>query len=206
MKKSICLILAIFPIYYYTLNLILGQMWNGYNPISQSMSEIGAVDSPYRHQMNFLGFSMIGVSFLIFAYLYHLEFKASLLRNLSLTFIITAGVSMFLVGFLPCDVGCINETSTGYLHSITATIPAILMPIAAILSAQVITLKWNKQWGLFSFIIGVLSLLSGPIMFLSQSLQYLGLIQRIGMGLSMMWVSAISFKIYKETSLKDSKI
>ena len=33
------------PVYYFLLLSILGLLWDGYDPISQSMSEIGAVDS-----------------------------------------------------------------------------------------------------------------------------------------------------------------
>lgn len=50
------------PIFFFTLLTILGLIWNGYNPISTGMSEIGAIDSPFKNLMNYLGFSLLGIS------------------------------------------------------------------------------------------------------------------------------------------------
>ena len=49
------------PVFYFSLLIILGVMWEGYDPIVQSMSEIGGVMSPYKNIMNYLGFSLLGI-------------------------------------------------------------------------------------------------------------------------------------------------
>jgi hypothetical membrane protein len=52
------------PVLFFTLLTILGLMWNGYNPMTTGMSEIGAVDSPFKDIMNYLGFSLFGIFFI----------------------------------------------------------------------------------------------------------------------------------------------
>ena len=189
-RKSLIIFCIIGPIYYFLLLWILGVLWEGYDPIFQSMSEIGAVDSPYRHYMNFFGFSFIGVCILSFAILYKFEFNHSISQQISFYSLIIAGIFMVAVGFLPCDAGCIDVTTIGKLHSITSTIPAIFLPLAAIFSGQVTTFQpnWGKKWGYISFYLGLLSMASGPIMFISAIENYLGLIQRLGIGISLLWI------------------
>jgi len=40
------------PILFFTILTILGLIWSGYNPVSTGMSEVGAVDSPFKDIMN----------------------------------------------------------------------------------------------------------------------------------------------------------
>ena len=108
------------------------------------------------------------------------------------------GIFMFLVGFFPCDPQCIDVTLTGRLHSFTATVPAISIPLAAMVSAYPISKNWNKNWGYLSFILGILSIAAGPLMFLEVMDNFTGLIQRLGTGISLLWIFILSIKIYKE--------
>lgn len=185
------------PIFYFFLLTILGYLWNGYNPMLQSMSEIGSVGSPYKDLMNYLGFSSLGILITLFSIGLLREFGKGILKYMVFFMILIAGIFMFMVGFFPCDVGCIDITQTGKIHSITSTVPAIALPLAAMLLASVLTNKWGKKWGYFSFWLGILSMLSGPIMFIPTASPYLGLIQRVGMGLSLLWIFGISLKAYK---------
>jgi len=88
------------------------------------------------------------------------------------------------------------------LHSLTSTIPAILIPLAVVLSAYPISKIWGNRWGYTSFLLGVLSMVSGPIMFIEYLDSYTGLIQRLGLGFSLLWIFIRSLKIYKETREK----
>ncbi|MHA2128253.1 MAG: hypothetical protein ACW99E_23400 [Promethearchaeota archaeon] len=38
----------------------------------------------------------------------------------------------------------------------------------------------------------------GPLMFMEILTNYTGLLQRLGIGLSLIWIFTVSFKIYKE--------
>ena len=63
-KKALILSGIIGPVLFFTLLTILGLMWSGYNPVTTGMSEIGAVDSPFKDIMNYLGFSLFGIFFI----------------------------------------------------------------------------------------------------------------------------------------------
>lgn len=58
---------------------------------------------------------------------------------------------MIAVGFLPCDAGCVDITPIGKWHSRTSIIPAICLPLAAMISAQTLTQEWSKKWGYIAF-------------------------------------------------------
>ena len=187
------------PIFYFVLLTILGIMWNGYNPISTGMSEIGAIDSPFKNIMNYFGFSLLGLSIVAFSFGFKSYFKNNLQLKIAFILLLLGGIFMFLVGFFPCDSMCIDVSLTGKLHSITSTIPALLIPLAAMFSAYPITKMWGKKWGYISFYLGILSMASGPIMFVESLDFFSGLIQRFGIGFSLLWIMLISFKIHKET-------
>jgi len=57
---------------------------------------------------------------------------------------------------------------------------------------------WGKKWGYASFFLGVLSMASGPLMFIELLSNYSGLIQRLGIGFSLFWILLISLKIFKD--------
>ncbi|MFX1425346.1 MAG: hypothetical protein ACFFBE_02760 [Promethearchaeota archaeon] len=65
--KFIMLSGLIGPILFFAVLTTLGIMWEGYDPISTGMSEIGAVDSPFKVMMNYLGFSLLGIFIIIFS-------------------------------------------------------------------------------------------------------------------------------------------
>ncbi len=81
---------------------------------------------------------------------------------------------MFFVGFLPCDEGCIDVTTTGKLHSITSIVPAVFLPLAAMTSVTVITNQpnWGVRWGHMSFYLGLFAMSSGPVMFIPRMESY----------------------------------
>lgn len=186
------------PVFYFLLLTALGLMWKGYNPTVQSMSEIGSVVSPYKDIMNYLGFSLLGIFISLFGVGLLKEFRRGVLQYLTFFLVLIAGVFMFAVGFFPCDAGCVDVTKTGEMHSLTSTVPSITLPLAAMIIAIIITKKWGKRWGYISFWLGALSMISGPIMFISQIAPYVGIIQRVGIGLSLLWMVLISAKILKE--------
>ncbi|MHA2128252.1 MAG: DUF998 domain-containing protein [Promethearchaeota archaeon] len=83
------------PILFFSILTILGLIWDGYNPILVGMSEIGAVDSPFKDIMNYFGFSLLG----IFIVLYSIGFKIYFKKTIQLTFtfilLIIGGIFMF---------------------------------------------------------------------------------------------------------------
>lgn len=163
--------------------------------MTQSMSEIGAVDSPFRNAMNYYGFSLLGIFIILFAFGFICNVKYSATIIISLVLLLISGMFMFLVGFFPCDAGCIDVTRTGELHSITSTVPAICLPLAAMVSAASLSDTYGKRWGSVLFLLGVISMGSGPLMFVSFFESRVGFIQRMGIGFSMLWMVVVSIKV-----------
>ncbi len=182
------------PVFYFILLTILGLLWKGYNPITTGMSEIGAVDSPFRDIMNYLGFSLLGISMILFSFGFKLYFKNSIQLNIAFVLSVIGGIFMFLVGFFPCDPQCKDVTVTGQLHSITSTFPAIFIPLAAMVLSYPISKEWGSNFGVGSFFLGILSLSTGPLMFIESLNACTGLIQRAGITLSLLWIFIISLK------------
>jgi len=192
---AVCGILG--PIIYTIVLTALGMMWPSYDPVSQYMSELGAVDAPHAIIMNTFGFSLLGIFFILFGFGLYLGLRKHAVTTISIILIVVAGISMFAVGFFPCDPGCNNVTPTGIAHSLTATIPAIVMPIGILLSAYSLRKdhNWQGHWWLLSLVFGVTSVLLSPLGMVPMLNSVRGLVQRIGIGIPLLWMEIMSIKL-----------
>jgi hypothetical protein len=77
-----------------------------------------------------------------------------------------------------------------------------LLIIAGIIGP--ITKRWDKKWGYVSFCLGILSLTSGPVMFIKILDNFVGLVQRLGIGFSLLWIFLVSLKIYNNSKNKSN--
>ncbi|MCB0689607.1 MAG: DUF998 domain-containing protein [Saprospiraceae bacterium] len=178
----------------------LAALWTGYDSIIQHMSELGGVESPYMTIMNVAGFMGVGILILIFSYgFFTVEFTKNTWYKLATVFLWIAGIFMVIVGFFPCDAGCIDVTTTGQLHSLTSIPQSIALPLAIVFAAfghQMETV-WNKSWFGISLVLGFGSLLMGPLMSSGQYDAYVGLLQRIGIGFCLLWIGFYSVRQLK---------
>jgi hypothetical membrane protein len=86
------------PFCYFVLVTVLGLLWEGYDPIRDTQSELAAVDSPYRLLMSVAGFmGMI----LAFSAAYHLLLRRSSAKTLATSLLVLAGGFMVVVGSSP---------------------------------------------------------------------------------------------------------
>lgn len=188
---------AVGPIYYIALTSVLGMLWVGYDPIRQTQSELGAVDSPYRLLMNAGGFMAIGLSILAFSVGYYLVLRRTPAKTLATGLMIVAGVGIVAVGFFPCDPGCIDVTPTGRMHSLLSAPGAIGLPAAALLSAMVFhgDARLGKAWQVWSFWLGLITLAAGPIIAADLIDGANGLLQRAAMWPALLWMSAVAIRL-----------
>jgi len=186
------------PLLYVLLVTVLGLLWGGYDPIRDSMSELGGVESPYGPLMNVAGFMALGISILAFAAAYRLLLPRDPWKAVATVLLVVAGVFMVAVGFFPCDAGCVDVTRTGTLHSITSTPQAIALPLAAMVSAFVFgsDRRFGTAWQAFSGWTGLISLSTGPVVATGTLEAVTGLVQRAGIGLSLLWMTAVSLKLH----------
>ena len=194
------------PIFYIVLVTVLGLLREGYNPVRDTQSELGAVDSPYKLLMNVVGFMGLGVSILAFAGAYHLVLRGGWAKAIATGLLVIAGVGMIVVGFFPCDAGCVDVTRTGRLHGTFSMPGAIGLPVAAMISSFVFRSdgRFGVAWQLVSFWLGLVALGSGPIVQAGLIEGANGLLQRSGMWPPLIWMVAVSVKLHTLTARRQS--
>ena len=106
---------------------------------------------------------------------------------------------MVVVAFFPCDAGCVDVTRTGQLHGLFSSLGAIGLPAAAMVSAQ--TFRLDGRLGpaaqIASFWLGLLTLVSGPLVAAGLVESGLGLLQRAGMWVSLVWMMVVSAWLFR---------
>jgi len=195
-------LMAIFgPCCYIFLTIGLGLAWSGYDPVRDTQSELGAVDSPFRWLMNIVGFMGLGVCIVAFAVAYGLLLRGGWLRWVAVGLLTLAGAGMVIVGNFPCDSGCVDVTTTGRLHGLFSAPGAIGLPAAAVVSASVLRRdgRWSTTWQVASFTVGVLSLASGPLIAAEVLPQANGMLQRAGMWPALAWMVAMALRLRRIT-------
>jgi len=192
------LVAAVGPVAYIVLTVVLGLLWDGYDPIRDTQSELGAVNSPYKAVMNIGGFMGLGVCILSFAVAFGLVLRGGWAKVLVLVLVGIAGVGMVVVGFFPCDADCVDVTRTGRLHGTFSAPGAIGLPVAAIVSSLVFRIdgRLGTGWQLLSFWMGLLALASGPVIQAELLLEWNGLLQRAAMWPPLLWMAAVSVRIH----------
>lgn len=187
------------PVGYLVLVTVLGLLWDGYDPIRDTQSELGAIDAPYRLVMNLAGFMGLGVCILAFAAAYWLVLSPSWAKTLATGLLVLAGVGMVVVGFFPCDAGCVDVTATGRLHSLFSMPGAIGLPAAVMVSALVFRRdrRFATAWQVVSFWLGLAALVAGPIIAVELVEGGNGLLQRAAMWTPLVWLTAVSVKLYR---------
>jgi hypothetical membrane protein len=195
--RAFAIISAVGPLFYVALVVVLGLLWGGYDPIRQTQSELGAVDSPYGDLMNVAVFMGLGLTILAFAAAYHLLLNGSWAKTLATVLLVLGGLGMVVVGFFPCDAGCVDVTRTSELHSIFSMPGAIGLPAAAMFSSLAFRVdgRFSVAWQTVSFWLGLLTLASGPVIAAEVAGDAGGALQRAAMWAPLLWTSAVSWKL-----------
>jgi hypothetical protein len=196
--RALALIGIVGPIFYIVLVTVLGLLWQGYDPIRDTQSELGAVASPDGTLMNVAGFMGLGLVILAFAAAYRMVLRRSAASGLAVLALVIAGTGMVVVGFFPCDAACVDVTRTGRLHGTFSMPGAVGLPVAAMLSASALRSdgRFGVGWQTVSFWIGLLALVSGPIVAAGLVEGTLGLVQRAAMWPPLIWMTAVSIKLF----------
>jgi hypothetical membrane protein len=194
---SICGIIS--PILFALKILIIGFYHPNYNHITQYMSELGAINAPYSIISN-AGLSIGGFLIILFSIGFYQKINKnkSINDKIGVLLIFISGLSFFLIGFFPCDPGCINYSTTGIFHgylSDFAQFPLIIAPLFLLPNFK----KTYNCYYIFIFSIIIIILgISFFIIYKSNYFQnYTGLLQRISFGIPLLWLEIIAIKNYK---------
>jgi len=93
------------PILYAIVIAIAGSLYPGYSHISQSMSDLGAVDAPHAVIVNTLGFPLLGLFMIAFAVGIDRGIRRNRASKVGPVFIVLSGVAMIMTGIFQCDSG-----------------------------------------------------------------------------------------------------
>jgi len=186
------------PITYAIVLTVLGSLCSGYNPITQYMSELGAVDAPHAIVMNVLGFQLLGIFMIAFGFGLNRGISKGWDSRIGVASIIIAGVNTVTVGFFPCDPGCVNVSSTGIGHSIAATVASIAMTFGMFVVSLHLRKNslWRNYW-VFTLTFAMAATFLSPLPMFSIFSPWAGLLQRLGLGLALLWMEVISIKLLR---------
>jgi len=186
------------PIIFVYLFVVLGIYYPDYNHLVQLVSELGVAGTPTAFFFNTVGFMFFGILVMIFAYGIYKEIEDGIGIEIGSILIFLCGLSLFFLGIFPCDVGCVNVTNTGIMHTIFNRI-AIFCAISASL---VIALRFRqsnrwKRYARFSVMIGIASAIAWFIFFFVPVPGYAGAIQKTAILISLIWVEVISLSLLR---------
>ena len=197
-RRALALVGVVGPVGYLVLVTVLGMLWDGYDPVRDTQSELGAVNAPHGTVMNLAGFMALGACILAFAAAYWLLLASSWAKLLATGLLVLAGVGMVVVGFFPCDAGCVDVTVIGRLHSPFSMPGAVGLPAAVMVSALVFRRdgRFGVAWQVVSFWLGLATLVSGPLIAAELVGGVNGLVQRAAMWVPLGWMVAVSIRLY----------
>jgi hypothetical protein len=193
------LIAVVGPPFYLILTTVLGFVWTGYDPVRQTQSELGSVGAPHAVIMNLAGFSMLGVVLLLFAWVYRISIPGGVGAWLATVSLAVAGLGMLVVGFFPCDPGCVDVSPTGELHGTFSMPGAIGLPVAMMISAGVFRRdgRFGRGWQVASYLVGAVGLMTGPVIAAGLLNDVDGLLQRAAMWPPLLWTSAVALRVHR---------
>jgi len=124
MTRSKAFFTGITGVSLFALTTIMGEFLHpNYNPFSQFISELYAVDAPNADLLRFVGYIPSGILFFLFSIYAILETPKSTLRTLGFLGVgFGYGIGTIVCGFFTCDAGCnpefINPSLSQAIHNL----------------------------------------------------------------------------------------
>lgn len=185
-------------IFFLTVYFIFPLFYPGYDILNQTISELGAANSPIKTLTNVFGFSLFGILLMIFSYGVFRSKELNDLGKLSALLFFITGVMMYLVGiFYGSSInGVYSILDT--LHVITANYQFPVLAAGFIIFALSVTNHPRLRF-LTPIVLGlgILTLILAYFFFFTHNLPYQGIFQRAAIGLPYIIIAIIAFSMYK---------
>jgi len=185
-------------IFFLTIYLIFPFFYSGFDPVNQTISELGAIDSPIKTLTNVLGFGLTGILIMIFSFGIFRSKEINKFGKLSSIFFFFTGLFMYLVGVFPGDSGT-GETLRSLIHEIVANYQFPILAIGLIIFALSVSSNPKLKY-LTSIILvfGVITLiLAYYLLLFIPPLPYIGILQRFAIGIPYILIALIAYSIYR---------
>jgi hypothetical membrane protein len=186
------------PLMLAILVLVLGQITPGYNPFTDTVSQLGTHDKPYSTLMNTgliaYGLCIGGAIYGLYRILYHIP------RTKILTLLLSIySLGIIFLGIFP-DSPSYQNTSfyTDIVHNTFSAISYLALLIAMVFTTKIVqieeTLKPVASLGIAIFVFN----LPLPIIIVFDLFEPIGgLLQRLFIASSLLWLVFISLFLYK---------
>jgi len=186
------------PLVFSVVVFTLSSIQPGYDPVSQIISILGAEGSPFAHIMNLFGFFLSGILTILFGIGIHFGLKNGNPSKIVPISVVLAGILLILAGMFSCNPGCTDDSASSILHGWFSKLSGFCFVVA--MSAFAYQYKDNADWkrhGMLSFGVMAASILVWSLFLFAPIESIVGLVQRLGVSLSLIWMALTSYRLYK---------
>jgi hypothetical protein len=192
---ALCGILS--PIIYVVTVAIGGILDPSYSQIGKTVSELVQRGAPNRDLLNAL---LVVYNILIIPFAVGLYFgmKKGWIRGLVSTALILTGLLGFAVTvFFPLDANGQTVTFTGMMHLVVVglVVPCTFVFMLGFWNSARKDVRWGKL-ALFSIAVFVVTLVSGVATAAFVNSDFRGLLERITIGSTLLWIEVLAIKLY----------
>ena len=179
--------------------LIAGAMNPGYSHINQAMSELGAEGSATHIISPLINNFPLGILFIAFGLCLISELKNSKLAIFSGLMVVLHGIGSIFAGYFSCDAGCQPESpsTSQIMHNLSGLIMFLSLTVAGwlwvYLGKKQLGSTFLSWFSLFCMVVAL-----GAALMLPQAVEsghYFGLYQRVNYGISVIWLSVLSYSL-----------
>lgn len=197
--RRLALVGLVGPVVWWLLVVVNGAITPGYSHVSDFISTLGAVGAPYA-AVQVVNFAVFGGAILALAIGLHARFDAGRRPRLGTVLLGLFGVGVVLAGVFP-EHPAAPESTTNLLHNLTSTIAFV----AGILGVALLTrrLGTDDRWPSYrsELVVTVAVVLVTFVGFMGSVFTdsaYVGLTQRLFIGVMSLWVMGQSYRLYRQ--------
>jgi hypothetical membrane protein len=173
--------------------IVAGSLHADYSQIHQPISALGAEGAPYSAVLNYGGLIPAGALTFLFSLAIWRHVEGGRWIYASAVLIALTGVGRFLAGVFPCDPGCLTFVSvSARVHAAAGVMALTTGAVAPLLMTFGLRSRHARYWFLLSLICGIGALGSLTVALSQLWPQYLGLLQRLAVAFTYMWVLLLS--------------
>lgn len=209
MSDKLFFLIGFLGVIFFVIPSVLGgYLINGYDPISQLISESMAIDTPYSKELRYFGYIPSGILLTLFGIIGSKKFQHYNLAKIGFWGIaIFYGMATIVVGIFPCDSGCnkefIDPSVSQFIHNLTGMLTYLLVPISIlVIGLGLRKSKKFKHLSIIGIVCGLIcmvlvGLLSDPLSI------YAGLFQRLIEGIFIIWILICAIYVNKVSNLRN---
>jgi hypothetical protein len=185
------------PMFYFMLITALSLTRDNYSLTKNYISELSGADSPHRKRTNMASFVLLGAIVIIYSFALRQATAKHKLDSIAQASMIISGASLVLLGLVPADGKKI--TATGKWHRRLTGPPAIGIPLAIACHYFIFKKdrRWRKGWPELTLLTSALMAIGDALLYFRKPKRFIGMVQRINMGMGLLWVFATSNKAFK---------